>query len=262
MWSPPPTTRGSALPACTRILVGESEGRSVLDAARAARGLKAAAAASKVLVFGHSQGGHAALFAGELAASYAPELRVLGVAAGAPGSPTSNTPCRLAAQSVAANGFVVMIVEGFHAAYPQFDPAAILTPDALAQASIVDQKCALDVRHVLEHARPRARAQPTRHPRDCSDLAHEHRWQPSGRRAAARCPGNRRLLDPTTPHRLVRGTRHARPVTPSTTAGCGCGPRRRDRRGGRRRRRLVRRPRQRRARDQHLQSGLISGLGK
>ena len=66
-------------------LVGESEGRSVLDAARAAHGSDGATARrASVLVFGHSQGGQSALFAGELAASYAPELDVLGVAAAAP----------------------------------------------------------------------------------------------------------------------------------------------------------------------------------
>ena len=49
---------GLGTPGLHPFLVGESEGRSVLDAARAARGLKAAAAANKALVFGHSQGGH------------------------------------------------------------------------------------------------------------------------------------------------------------------------------------------------------------
>ena len=75
---------GLGTPGLHPYLVGESEGRSVLDAARAARGLKAAAVGRKALVVGLSQGGQAALFAGELAASYAPELRVLGVAAEAP----------------------------------------------------------------------------------------------------------------------------------------------------------------------------------
>ena len=41
----------------------------MLDAARAAHDLKGTGAASKALVLGHSQGGHAALFAGEIAAS-------------------------------------------------------------------------------------------------------------------------------------------------------------------------------------------------
>ncbi|MBU3675367.1 MAG: hypothetical protein FGM34_10040 [Solirubrobacteraceae bacterium] len=65
-------------------LVGEVEGRAVLDAARAARGLAPAATSSETVVWGHSQGGQAALFAGQLAARYAPELDLLGVAAAAP----------------------------------------------------------------------------------------------------------------------------------------------------------------------------------
>jgi pimeloyl-ACP methyl ester carboxylesterase len=135
---------GIGTPGLHPFLVGESEGRGVLDAARAAHDLKSAAAASKVLVLGHSQGGHAALFAGELAASYAPELRLLGVVAAAPAPDIEHT-LPLVASASFANGFVVSVVEGFHAAYPQFDPAAVLTPDALAQASIVDQKCLGDV---------------------------------------------------------------------------------------------------------------------
>ena len=41
----------------------------------------------------------------------------------------------------AFNGFLVTLVECFHAAYPEFDPAALLTPGALAKAAVVDQKC-------------------------------------------------------------------------------------------------------------------------
>ena len=139
---------GLGTPGLHPFLVGESEGRSVLDAARAAHGLKAASAARKVLVLGHSQGGHAALFAGELAASYAPDLHVLGVAAEAPGVSAEQTLPVVARQSF-ANGFVVSVAEAFHAAYRQFDAAAILTPEALAQASIVGQKCFGDVSETL-----------------------------------------------------------------------------------------------------------------
>jgi len=65
-------------------LDGVSEGRAVLDSARAAQHLPAAAAGKKTLVWGHSQGGQASLFAGSIAASYAPNLELLGVAAAAP----------------------------------------------------------------------------------------------------------------------------------------------------------------------------------
>jgi acetyl esterase/lipase len=65
-------------------LVGVSEGRAVLDSVRAARALPGTDAGSRFAVWGHSQGGQAALFAGMLAASYAPELDPVGVAVAAP----------------------------------------------------------------------------------------------------------------------------------------------------------------------------------
>ncbi len=65
-------------------LVGVSTGRSVLDAVRAARNIPGAAAGSDFAVWGLSQGGHAALWTGQLARSYAPDLRLVGVAAAAP----------------------------------------------------------------------------------------------------------------------------------------------------------------------------------
>ena len=65
-------------------LVGDSEGRAVLDSVRAARLIPEAKAGRKFAVRGHSQGGQAALFTGILARYYAPELRLVGVAAAAP----------------------------------------------------------------------------------------------------------------------------------------------------------------------------------
>ena len=65
-------------------LIGDSEGRSVLDSVRAARLMPEAGASNRFAVWGHSQGGQAALFTGLLAKSYAPELDLVGVAAAAP----------------------------------------------------------------------------------------------------------------------------------------------------------------------------------
>lgn len=64
-------------------LVGESEGRAVLDAARAVKGLPVGAG-SRFAVWGHSQGGHAALYTGLMARRYAPDLELVGIAAAAP----------------------------------------------------------------------------------------------------------------------------------------------------------------------------------
>jgi acetyl esterase/lipase len=65
-------------------LVGESEGRAVLDSVRVARAVAGPGTRGAFGVWGHSQGGHAALFSAILAARYAPELRLVGVAAAAP----------------------------------------------------------------------------------------------------------------------------------------------------------------------------------
>jgi alpha-beta hydrolase superfamily lysophospholipase len=77
---------GLGTPGPHPFLVGSSEGRAVLDSIRAARHLPAAAASSSFIVWGHSQGGHAALFAGEIAPAYAPELSLKGIAVAAPAS--------------------------------------------------------------------------------------------------------------------------------------------------------------------------------
>jgi pimeloyl-ACP methyl ester carboxylesterase len=65
-------------------LVGVSEARAVIDSVRVAAQLPGAGGGKKFVVWGHSQGGHAALFTGIIAKAYAPELDLLGVAAAAP----------------------------------------------------------------------------------------------------------------------------------------------------------------------------------
>ena len=57
---------GLGTPGPHPYLVGDSEGRSVLDIARAAQQVEGTGANNVVVAMGHSQGGHAALFAGEL----------------------------------------------------------------------------------------------------------------------------------------------------------------------------------------------------
>ena len=65
-------------------LVGEAEARDVAYSAEAVGSFAAAQAGTKVAVFGHSQGGHSALWTGALASSLTPDLHVVGVAAAAP----------------------------------------------------------------------------------------------------------------------------------------------------------------------------------
>ena len=66
----------------------DSQGRSALDAARAAQRLEGTDLApdSPTVVSGYSQGGGAAAAAGELQPTYAPDVNLVGIAAGAPPS--------------------------------------------------------------------------------------------------------------------------------------------------------------------------------
>jgi acetyl esterase/lipase len=75
---------GLGTPGVHPYLVGQSEARAVLDSVRAAREIPEAETGDRFAVWGHSQGGQAALFTGLHAASYAPELKLVGVAAAAP----------------------------------------------------------------------------------------------------------------------------------------------------------------------------------
>lgn len=134
---------GLGTPGRHPYLVGESEGRSTIDAARAVAELPAADTSPTTMIAGYSQGGHGALWADAVAAEWAPELDVVGTFAGAP---ASELPVILAAAtSPGVNGFALMIVAGIAAAYPEADPALVLTDEGLATLSAVDEGCVSDV---------------------------------------------------------------------------------------------------------------------
>ncbi len=132
---------GLGTPGVHPYLVGESGGRGVLDIARAAQEIPKAHASNDVIPYGHSQGGQAALFAGEIAPDYAPDLDVMGVVAGAPAAEIQ-AMLPAAAGLPATLGFVVLGLEGAHAAYPTADVSQVLTPQALAESEkIVNTEC-------------------------------------------------------------------------------------------------------------------------
>jgi hypothetical protein len=132
---------GLGTPGPHPYLVGASEGRSVLDIARAARRLPAAHAGRVVIAAGHSQGGHAALFAGELAPVYAPELDVRGVAALAP--VTDLTTLFPPVAPADGRGFGAMVLDGIRVAYPDADAAAVMTPETTATLTRADDRACL-----------------------------------------------------------------------------------------------------------------------
>ncbi len=131
---------GLGTPGTHPYLVGESEAHGVLDIVKAAHQIRETRVSDKTFVWGQSQGGQAALFAGELAPSYAPQLDVLGVVSGAP--VTDAAAMFPAAATIPSTlGFAVMGMIGMQAAYPDAKVADVLTPSALEKAKIVDEKC-------------------------------------------------------------------------------------------------------------------------
>src|SRR5262249_32356898 len=98
-------------------LIGQGEGRSVLDGVRAAKQIKSLSLAGQTVVWGHSQGGHAALWTGIMAQSYAPDAHVIGVAALAPASDLNSYVHNL---SVARGGVALAsyVVGAYEQAYP------------------------------------------------------------------------------------------------------------------------------------------------
>ena len=75
---------GLGTPGQMPYLIGLGEAQAVLDSVKAIRGLPDAKAGTRFALWGHSQGGHAALFAASLAKTHAAELDLVGVAAAAP----------------------------------------------------------------------------------------------------------------------------------------------------------------------------------
>ena len=79
-----PDYPGLGSPGVHPYLVGTTTARSVLDAVRSAQAIPGAGAGQRFVVWGESQGGHAALWTGQLASADGGRLQLLGVAAGAP----------------------------------------------------------------------------------------------------------------------------------------------------------------------------------
>jgi uncharacterized membrane protein HdeD (DUF308 family)/acetyl esterase/lipase len=121
-------------------LIGQGEGRSVLDAVRAAHQLDGPTLTDQTVVWGHSQGGHAALWAGMLAPTYAPDLRIDGVAAAAP---ASNLPGLVDVMEDVTGGalFASYVVDAYTGEYPDVSYEALVRPGARIIVRETAQRC-------------------------------------------------------------------------------------------------------------------------
>ena len=133
---------GLGTPGIHPYLVGPSEGRSVLDIVKAAQQLEEVGAGSRAVVWGYSQGGHSALFAGEIAPSWAPELEVLGVVTAAPGAELRTIV--MSGALLPDTRFVHWFLGlGFEAAYEELSIDDIFNSDAVTtiQGLLEEEAC-------------------------------------------------------------------------------------------------------------------------
>jgi acetyl esterase/lipase len=123
---------GLGTPGVHPYLIGESEGRSTLDVVRAARELDTHLS-KKVAIAGHSQGGHAALWAAHLAHSWTPELRIRATVAFAPASHLADQAKLLNTLTSPGGGIsalVASIMRGLDTVRPDLGVPALLSDAA------------------------------------------------------------------------------------------------------------------------------------
>ena len=126
-----------------QYLIGKPAGRSVVDIVSAARDL-GLDIGKKYLIAGHSQGGHAALWAaGPDAQKFAPKLKLRGTIAYAPGSHIAEQADLLPALTSPSglSALVALIIRGAELKSPQIDVPQILSDPALALYPTIDQGC-------------------------------------------------------------------------------------------------------------------------
>jgi pimeloyl-ACP methyl ester carboxylesterase len=132
--------QGEGTPGLHPYIAGVNAARDTIDIVRAARELPSAHASDHYVVWGHSQGGHTAMFALTIGQDYAKELKLQGVVAGAPPSQffalysyLKGSPFRY---------YLLMAAGGIHTAYGDQAPLdAVLTPAGVKLTAVLDKGC-------------------------------------------------------------------------------------------------------------------------
>jgi pimeloyl-ACP methyl ester carboxylesterase len=122
------------------FMIGEGQARSALDAVRAARQLADLDLDRRTVVWGHSQGGHAALWTAIVAPHYAPDIDLLGVAAMAPPTDLVALAKRLQ-RSVPGQAALALLATAYTEMYPDVVFEEIVRPNATDVARRMASLC-------------------------------------------------------------------------------------------------------------------------
>jgi pimeloyl-ACP methyl ester carboxylesterase len=134
--------QGLGTPGVHGYLIGTDEGRSVLDIVRAARNV-VPRLSKRVIIGGHSQGGHAALWAAALAKSWTPELKVAGTVAFAPASHLGEQASLIRAVTTPSplTALAALILRGADSADPSLNVVSLLSDRAAALYPLTLTQC-------------------------------------------------------------------------------------------------------------------------
>jgi pimeloyl-ACP methyl ester carboxylesterase len=134
--------QGLGTPGVHGYLIGKDEGRSVLDIVRAARAIDRHLS-KRVIIGGHSQGGHAALWAAALAKGWTPELKVAGTVAFAPASHLGEQASLIRAVTTpsALTALAALILRGADSADPSLNVVSLLSDKAAALYPLTLTQC-------------------------------------------------------------------------------------------------------------------------
>jgi pimeloyl-ACP methyl ester carboxylesterase len=130
----------------TSYILPNATGPALIDSVRAAQRLPEAglSADAPVVLRGYSQGGAAAMRAGEIHPDYAPEVDLLGVASG--GVPADLIEVGLSLDGADAFGVVFYTMLGMDHAHPDFDFRSYLNEAGLAEADRMESEmCVMDL---------------------------------------------------------------------------------------------------------------------
>ncbi len=130
---------GLGTPGTEHYLVGGDEARDVVNSVRAARTVGGTANPHWV-VYGHSQGGHAALWTGTVARTYAPELDLTAVAAAAPAAELAPL-LRLQRSTAVAWIIGPEVAAAWPLVYPDLDVDAVLTSEGKRFGPGIARRC-------------------------------------------------------------------------------------------------------------------------
>lgn len=133
--------QGEGTPGVLPYIAGDSAARNTIDIVRAARNMPKAKASANYVVWGHSEGGQTAMFTLRIGPTYAPELHMKGVVAGAP--PSQFNLIYTFLQTSPYKFYLLMAAGGLNAAYG--DKRApldqVLTKKGMSLVQLLDQGC-------------------------------------------------------------------------------------------------------------------------